>query len=331
MPTPSVAITRLDLSMSYGEFNLEASRRGYIGLQVLPGIGVDLEASDFGKIKVEELMRKVESTERGAKQGYARDDFEWTKDNYQLADHGVEEVVDDLEIERYNDIIRAEIIHTNRAIHRVLQALENDIASALFTSSFSYKTAVSTPWSTHATAQPINDIDNAIESVKTQLGMNPNALVLSDHALRHFKRCAEVEELLKYSGADDPKSLGAIAGLMSLFDLEKVLVAKSFKNTGNEGQNASFSRFWDSTMAMACRVDDDGMEGDLENPDPSLGRTLFRSDEADLPGADDGEASLILEEYREESRRGGIIRARNKRKIKVLHEEAGHLMTSVTA
>ncbi len=331
MASPSVAITRLDLSMSYGEFNLEASRRGFIGLSVLPGIGVAADSADFAKISVEELLRPVEDTARAARTTYKRDTFEWIKDSYALAEHGVEEIVDDLTIERYNDVIRAETIHTNRGIHRVLQALENDIAALLFTAGFTYKTAVGTAWSTHATATPIDDIDGAQESVKTQLGMEPNALILTDHGLRHFKRCAQVEDLLKYSSKDDPKSLGAIAGIMALFELEHVFVARSFKNAAKEGQTASFSRFWDATMAMVARVDNDGMDGDLENPDPSLGRTVFAQDEASLPGADDGESSLIIEEYREENRRGGVIRARNKRQAKIIHEEAGHLLTGVTA
>lgn len=340
MSAPSTAITRLDLSMSYGEFNLAASRAGFIGLQALPPIGVRKEASDFSKISVEELLRPIEDTERKPKGTYKRDDFEWTTDSYDTSEHGVEEVVDDATIERYGDVIRAEVIHTQRAVHRVLAALENAIASALFTSSWSYKTAVGTAWTTPATATPIADIDGAIESVKTQLGMMPNTLILSDYALLKMKRTAEVEDLLKYSGRDDPKNLGLLSGLMELFDLERILVGNSFKNTADEGQSASFGRYWDATMAMVARIEDDGMDGDLESPNPQVGRTIFATGDPDnpagggvpLPGADgDGEAALIIEEYREESRRGGIVRARTKYQVKTLHSEAAHLLTGVTA
>lgn len=337
MSAPSTAITRLDLSMSYGEFNLAASRRGFIGLQALPPVGVAKSSGDFGKISVEELLRPIEDTERPARGTYKRDDFEWGKDSYATAEHGVEETVDDRTIEQYDDVIRAEMIHTNRAVHRVLQAMENSIASTLFSATtFSGKTtAVGTPWTTQATATPIANIDAGIESVKGQLGENPNTLILSDWALQNLKRCDEVEDLLKYSGRDDPKNLGLLTGLMELFDLEQILVGKSFKNTAAEGQSASFGRFWDATMALICRVNNDGMDGDLENPDPQVGRTIFRTGGTGgvpLPGAmDDGEAALIVEEYREEHRRGGIIRARTEYQQKVLHTEAGHLLTAVTA
>lgn len=336
MASPSTAISRFDLSMSYAEFNLAASRRGFIGLQVLPGIGVAKDAASFAKINVEDLLRKVEDTEREPRAEYKRDAFQWTSDSYDCKEHGVEEVVDDLLIERYGDILRAESIARERAIDRVLRALENAIAAAVFNTTTwtgaTLTTGVSTPWTTAATAVPITDIDSAIEKVIASSGMRPNALVLSDYALLKLKRTAQVQDLLKYSGNDDPKNLGLISGLKELFGLDNILVGKSMKNTADEGQTASFSRMWTQTMAMVCHIADDGMNGDLESMDPFIGRTIFATEgNAAIPGMDDGEESLIVEEYREESRRGGIIRARNKRHVKIVHAEAGHLLTAVTA
>lgn len=336
MASPSVAITRFDLSLSYAEFSLVASRAGFIGLQVLPPVGVAKDSGSFLKIDVENLLRKVEDTQREPRSTYNRDTFQWKTDSYDAKEHGVEEIVDDLLIERYGDILRAESIAVSRAVHRVLQALENSIGAAVFNTSTwtgaALTTAASVAWTTPATAVPITDIDNAINKVKTSSGEAPNTLVLSDYALQKFKRTAQVQDLLKYSGADDPKNLGAINALKTMFELENVFVAKSFKNTADEGQTAVFSRFWDATMAMVCHVRDDGMDGDLESMEPCIGRTIFASEgNASIPGAGDGEESLIMEEYREENRRGGIIRARNKRHVKVLHAEAGHLITGVTA
>ena len=45
MAQPSTAVTRLDLSLSYGEFNEEANRRGYVGLRALPAVGVGLQGA----------------------------------------------------------------------------------------------------------------------------------------------------------------------------------------------------------------------------------------------------------------------------------------------
>jgi hypothetical protein len=154
-------------------------------------------------------------------------------------------------------------------------------------------------------------------------------LILTDYAMRCIKRTSQVEDLLKYSGRDDPKNLGILSGLSELFDLPNILVADGYKNSAKEGASASFSRLWDVTMAMVCHV---ATSGDLEDPQPTIGRTIMWNEEnVSIPGAGDGEPGVIVEEYREEDRRGSVIRARMDRQIKILHAEAGHLMTAVTA
>lgn len=335
MPAPSTAITRFDLSMAYAEIALAASRQGFIGLKALPPIGVAKEEGDFLKILVEDLMRATEDTERPPRGAYKRDDFNWTKDSFSVKEHGVEEVVDDALIERYGDIIRAETICSQRAVHRVLAALEQAIADAVFNTTTwtgsALTTAITTDWTNAASATPLADLDGAIEKVKASSGMMPNTIILTDLALRYFKRTAEVEDLLKYSGRDDPKNLGD--SLRELFEIENILVARSFNNSAKEGQSASFSRYWNSDRVMVCHVHNDGMDGDLEAPMPNIGRTIFPTGTGiPLPGMDeDGESGLIVEEYREEARRGGVMRARTKYQVKVIHAEAGHLLTGATS
>jgi hypothetical protein len=161
--------------------------------------------------------------------------------------------------------------------------------------------------------------------------------------MRAILRTARVEGLLKYNAADvliatnDGQNMSNVPkianGLLQLFQVDQILVARGFKNTADRGQTASLSRMWDDTMAMLCVVHDDGIGGDIENPSPQIGRTLFstKNDEP-LPGQDDaGLGSLIIDEYREENVRGSVLRPRNKRQVKILHPECGHLLTSVTA
>lgn len=331
MATPSSAINRFDLGMSYGEFNLAAQRAGFVGLNLFPPIGVAQENASFAKIVTEQLAKKVEDTERAPKSTYSRDDFEWTTDSYDCKEHGVEEVTDDAQIERYGDIIRVERINRNRAIWRLLAALEDAILTELLGNSNT--TAAATVWTTTATADPIADVRGAIESVITQCGTRPNTIAMSDLALRYMTETDRIESLLKYSGRDDPKMLGTKAALQDLFEIENVVIAKSIKNTADLGQSASFSRFFDTTKVWVGNVTDDGMDGDLEDPVPCIGRTIFATtDGNNVPGGDgDGSDAVIVDEYREENRRGGVIRARNKRHVKELHEAAGHIITAIHA
>ncbi len=331
MPSPNAAITRFDLSLTYAEFSVLANQRKYIGLQVLPAVGVARASSSFLRLNVEAVLGKIEDTKRAPGGAYRRGDYEWTTDNYSTDEHGVEETLDKRTLEMYGSEIRLERLRSLRAVARVLRSFENDVATAVFNTTTwtgsDLTTAVSTAWSDLANGVPITDIDAAIESVKASSGTRPNTLIISDFALRKIKRTAQVQDLLKYSGHDDPKDL--TPGLPDLLGIERIIVGDGYKNTADDGQAVVFAGIWDSTMAMVAHIN---MSDDLEDPDPTIGRTImFNESNANIPGGDDGAISVIVEEYEEPQTRSTVLRARNDRHVKILHPEAGHLLTAVTA
>lgn len=351
MGAPSTAISRFDLSLSYSEFSLLANQRKFIGLKVLPPVGVSQEAANFVKIPVESLLTKPETTARAPYGHYNRDHANWTADSYACTEHGVEEVADDAIVERYGDIIRVEQMAVIRAVNRVLQSLEQDIADAVMNtttwSGSSLQSDIDTvngsvtsgeKWTNKTSADPIADIDWAREKVKSNCGMAPNTVVMSDSDFINCMRTQRIEGLLKYDAMELLLSIqggrntevvnSAASALASLFQVDKVLVGRSFKSTTDKGQATAFSRFWTAGRVMVCHSNDDGMAGDLEAAMPNIGRTIFSTKNGEpLPGSDDaGYGSLIFDEYREEQTRSSIFRPRNKRQVKILHVEAGHLL-----
>jgi hypothetical protein len=354
MAAPSTAINRFDLGMSYSEFSLEANRMKYIGLMVLPPVGVSQEAATFRKIEIASMLTKPEDTARAPRSGYNRSQGTWTTDSYSVQEHGVEEVNDDAENEMYGDIVRGEQLAVARGINRVLQSLENDIAQAVFNTSTWTGSALTTAvtsigssgnvaWSTKASADPIAHIDFAREKVKNNCGFKPNTVILTDTDFINCIRTDRIESLLKYdasqimlamNGQYDSKVLtGAQTALAGIFSVDQVLIGQSFKNTADDGQTPAFGRFWTSGYSMVCHINDDGMNGDLQSPTPTIGRTIWSTKNSEpLPGTDDaGFGSLIFDEYREENVRGSVFRPRNKRGIKILHPEAGHLLTGLSS
>lgn len=335
MAFPSSAINRFDLSLAYSQFNLAASRKGFIAHRVLAPIAVSLQATAFLKVLIASVLNKTETTKRAPKAGYRRDDYEWSQDSYSTEDHGVEEVVDDRSIKMYGNEIRAEQIHRDRAIDRLLRAFEVEGAAAVFNTATwtgaSLTTAVGTAWSNKANCDPVANVDAAKDKVVENIGQAANAIILEEKCFRNALRSDRIEGLVKYSGSDDPKSLvkRGVAVLQDLFQLEHIIVAgQAVKNTADKGQTPSLSRIWDSTKAMVCRVAEAG--SDLEDHNPCIGRTIMWQEEnGAIPGAEGDEMAVLVEEYREENRRGGIIRARNDRVFKILHAEAGHLLTGL--
>lgn len=339
MAAPRTAIARTDLSLTFSEINLAAQRAGFIGLQVMPPVPVGLQSAEFPKFKAADLLAPIANTRRATRSGYQRRSSEFETDSYSTEDHGIEEIVDDREVEMYGEI-DSEAIARDRAVHAVLDRLEQDIADAVFNTTIWSGAALATTastWSTASSGVPITDIDAAKYKVQDGCGHKANALILSEYAFTKMIRTAQVQDLLKYSGRDDPKNLGMIDGLKQLLGLEHILVGNGMKNSAKPGATATFARHWDPTKAMVARIATGPEVRDLSSQFPSLGRTItWGGDGAPIamsamPGAAGQDAMVLVEEYREEARRGGVIRARNDRVIKRMYVQTGHLLNAVTA
>jgi|GEM_PF-941092 len=340
-------ITRRDLSLTYAEFSSRVMASGYIGLRVLPPLGVTQENAKFQRLDVEHIEHNIEDTRRNLDGTYRRDEGRFTEDDYNTVEHGVEERVDYGKVERWGDLIRVEAIARERAIWRMLRRLEYDIAHACFRAAVwsGKSTATGGAWSTAASGTPIADIDSASDSVKSQCGYRATHAVMSYTAYRAMLRTDAVTGVLKYDGVQillnalqGAQDIGAVrqvtSGLLELLQLQEILVGDAAYNSKPKGNTSpSFTDFWDTTLCLVCRIEDDGWTGDLEMPRPHIGRTLFcTKNNYPLPGSDmAGEDSLIFDEYEDEKTRGKFLRPRNKRGIKMIHKEAGHLVTAVTA
>jgi len=340
MASPTTAITRLDLSMSFSEFSAAMNRMKFIGHRVFPPLVVNENSETFRVIKAQSLITPIENTKRAPKGEYARDDWEWGTDSYKTDEHGVEEITDDRQLKMYHEV-DAEAINRDRALNRVAQAYENTAAglafdTAYFTGDYTIDVDATTTlgrsgekWSVKASADPIADIDAARDQFITNSGHSPNALVLEEAALRSCLRTDRIEELTKYTGQIDSLMMrNLVPQLQDLFRLEKIIVADApIKNTAGRGQDPTLSRVWGTDKALLCRIYDGP---DIEAPEPFFGRTIMWGEEmGPLPGSNGEGMGVLVEEYREESRRGGVIRARTDYDIKRFYKPAGLLLTNV--
>lgn len=325
MAQPSTAITRWDLALNYYQLSLMANRKNFVATKIFPIIMVALQNANFLKVKIASLLEKVENTKRAPKGEYPSSDFEFDTDSYSTDDHGAEEPLDDRQIRMYSTLLKAEMIHRNRAVNRVLMSYENEATlAAQDTGTFDHN-AASVAWTTHATAVPVDDFMAAIDAVELATGSAPRYATIGRKAFRHLKQCAQVIDRVKYAGFTNPTmpEADAIRALCELFELDGINIANGMKNTAQKGLAASLGRMWDPAIALVHHSSDGG--GDINDPSPRIGNTICWSDEA--AGMDGEELAVIVEEYREEKTRGSVIRARADWGLKTLHAEAGYLIT----
>lgn len=321
-PSASLATLRPDLGGSFEEFSLEMDRLGFIGLEVLPVIDVEDKIGTYGSIPIEELLRDTD-TQRAPTGKYNQVDWQFETKTFACKENGLKVPVDDNNTVAQRNYFNAELISAGIARDRVLRNLEKRIAALVFnTTTFtgaSLTTAAGTPWSTVASATPVADVEAAVRKVYANSGMWPNAIVMSRTTFRNCRLCADVVAKIHSSGAGCSIKSADITPQMlaEVFDLKRVIIAGSSKNTAKQGQAASLSSIWANTMAMVCRVAE---TSNIE--EPCLGRTFHWA-------ADGSSIGATMETYRDEDARADIVRARQDTDEKIIETNFGHLLTSV--
>lgn len=320
MPTPTTAgVTRRPELASFEEFDLNASREGFITSQILPFLDVQRQSGSIGKMKVEELL-KTENVERAPGAAFSRGNSRFETYSFECTEKGVEEPVDDIEAQVYRDYFEAETVATQRCIDRINRAREIRGATALQDTGTFTNTAVSVKWNSHASAKPIDDIHGRIKAIRLACGKRPNVVALDFETYLDAIECSQVIERAKYAGIDDPKNIDDKV-LAKLFKVERLVIAgaSTVKNTAKEGQTRSLSAIWDRTKVGI------GIVAKTRDPrEVCVGRSFHWN-----WGKSSEEG--FVESYREEQTSSEVIRARHCVQEKIIYSTAWQILTGAYA
>jgi hypothetical protein len=327
--TAATVNLRPDLA-SFFEFDVEMEKQGFVGTQVLPVVNVGLQSDNPGKIPLEQLLFNAE-TARASGSGYNRGNWKFERFTYATEEHGWEEPVDDRDAARYGEIIQAEMVATLRAQSIIARNYEARVAAAVFnattwaqsgntgSSPGTLGTAVVHEWDDAANAVPITDVELAVQKVYDNSGLKANALVINWKTFRNLRNCETIIDRINSAGAGSPSKASdvTVQMLAQVFDLDKIIVAGASQNTAKEGQAASVSQIWSNEYAMVCRISDS-----IDMRDPCIGRTFhWTGDGSALDG--------VIEQYRDETVRGDIIRCRFETDEVIMYPQAGYLLSNI--
>ena len=92
-------------------------------------------------------------------------------------------------------------------------------------------------WSDYTNSDPIEDIEEGKENILSTTGYEANTLVLGYQTFRQLKNHPDIVDRYKYTTS----SVITEEMMARLFGVEKILVAKSVRNTSSEGLAASYS------------------------------------------------------------------------------------------
>lgn len=315
-PSSSLATLRPDISGSFTEFDLEQNINGFVWDQLMPVFDVASASGTFGIIPIEQLLQSRD-TLRAPGSGYNRGKFTFTTGSYATREHGAEEPVDDNEAAMFREYFDAEVIAALRARHAVLANAEARVINALLANANTANATVK--WDLPATAKPIDNVEVAVNAIYDRTGVWPDTIGMSRKTFRLLRNVDQIRDRIESTGAGSPTKATDITVQMlaAVFDIPKIVIAGSSRNTANAGQPAALGQIWDQTKVIVCKT-----AGGNDFREPCIGRTFHWS-------ADGSSVSGTVESYRDETVRGDIVRVRHQVEEKILYPEMGQIIAAV--
>jgi hypothetical protein len=318
IPANASLTPRPDLGIAVSETMTDASAQGFIADTVFPYFKVAAQSATYPVLPASAAFN-VHDTKRGARGNYNRVGEEFEAGMYQTMENGLEYPVDDRFAAMYGGLLNYEVSIANLLMGKILRAREVRVASKVFNPKNYAATEAAKVW-TDPAADLKADVDARREKLRGR-GVAANILVVSWGSFKSMQNNALVKEAVKDMFSDAAKT-GTITKqhIETYLDI-RLAVAGALHNTAKKGKNANLGDIWSDDFAMVGRVAD-GPETDIL--EPCIGRTFYWNE-----GADE---EVIVEEYREEGTRAGILRVRNDTAEHLLasRNEEGAAMTKIS-
>jgi hypothetical protein len=290
---PEVSQVHIDVALT--NVSVAYQNPDYIADLIAPPVPVRKQ-SDKYYIYDPQRERFRQTDDRRAPGAEANEvDFALSTDNYFCEDHALESAIPDEERENADPPVQADIDRTEFLTDKILLNKEIVLASRIRTGSDIPSETLSgtDQWSDFDNSDPVADVEDQKATIQAAVQVIPNTLVLPYPVYQKVRLHPSVIEKVQYV------KLGLVGPdvLAQLFDVERVLVPRAFKNTAAPGQDAVLEYVWGKD-AFLCYVP----------PRPALkqvaGAYSFMWTVA--PGSIHGH---IVEVWREDRRKADMVRA----------------------
>lgn len=302
MYSQGAAILRADLRGVVEEAALQSEL--FIGLKALPPLPVPQQYGQYPVVKkaAGNLLRNEAGKPRGPGGTYPRLSRAWENDNYSAIEYGAEVVVDDSQskqISRFFDLHARELVWQYR---QVQLAHEIRAAAKLFdTTAFSLTTAATAYTGANLASFDIGyDVDMAKQDIQSRGESTDNlTLVLSLPVFLRARQSTRLQNRIRGTLSTDAQLTLDEASFARALNIKQVLVGRAVYDASKQGAAFSASNIWSNAYMWLGNVNSG------TGPDAVFGGgtgfTLFWESDS---------AIIQVEQYRDESRRSDIIRAR---------------------
>ena len=243
--------------------------------------------------------------------------FSLSSDNYYCEDHALVSAIPDEERENADPAIQPNIDRTEFLRAKIDLNKEIELAGLLTDAAVITQTATLSgtgQWS-HADSDPIVAIEAQKATIMAAVQVLPNTLVLPYEVYAKVRLHKSIIDRIAFG------SVGAVNEqiLAQIFDVERVLVPRAFKNTAKPGQDPTMAYVWGKDALLAYIP-----------PHPALKQMAlaYTFAWAGAPGSLGGHR---VEMWREERRKADVIRVERYYDQKVIAAGAAYLWKAAVA
>lgn len=306
---PDISAVHHDIALT--NVSLAYQNAAYISSIISPEIGVRKQSN---KYFVYDPMRDSarQSVDHRAPGTEANEvNFDLSSESYYCDDHALESTIPDEERENADSPLQPETDRTEFLTDKILLNQEINVSNILRDDTVVPFHNIASPtsrWDDDA-IDPVTDVETARAAIVDGTQQMPNTLILPFDVYQKVRNNPNVTDRIAYSrlGVFGPQELA------QLFDVERVLVPRSVKNTATTGQPASLESIWGKDALMLYVPPRAG----LKTIAPLM--TFVWSQGA-------GTRGTSVQTWREEARKSTMVRVQKYYDVKLTAPSAAYLI-----
>lgn len=254
-------------------------------------------------------------TLRGKDGGYNEINRAHTTDSFVCVDRGLEERIDDSFARDASRFFDVEVITAQMILRQMRLAQEARCASVLFnTSNFNATNSVTAYTEANiATIDFPQDVLNAVDRL-TGKGITPNTMVMNQAVWNRLRRSSKLQTYLYGNLPSGLQRMVSDTDLANAFGVQNVIIAAVKKDSAAKKATPSLSHIWNNSYIWIGNT----ASGDFA-AGGAVRQIIWTGDAPDL---------YVTETYRNEARRGDMVRVRQHATEKVIDQTAGELITT---
>lgn len=246
MPQPTISDVHVDAILTNISVAYMQRAENMIADKVFPVVPVDKKSNKYFTYDKADWFRD-EAQRRAPGTESAGGGYNLSTDTYSADVWAFHKDVDDQTLANADTPLNplreaAEFVTSRLLLRREVQFVSDFMTTGVWATDVSGVSSSPTTsqfyqWSDYTNSDPIEDIEEGKEKVLSTTGYEANTLVLGYQTFRQLKNHPDIVDRYKYTTS----SVITEEMMARLFGVDKILVAKSVRNTSSEGLAASYS------------------------------------------------------------------------------------------